>query len=236
MMRDPRLAEHLLAIPARPFLRVVTELRVRARRLAVVGERMRRGAERDDRLARIHVIDEVLHLVIGPLAKAQQHDAKVGAIERLHARLVVLRAGIDRAGFRVDGKQDRAFEAMPLREDLAQLRQPFLRAILLVARDQDDALPFARAVLSFIDDPLRFIGESRSGSEAKSESGDVEEAAEFHGRMGSDGMERWSNGEMEWGKMRAERAAIMFRSWLRRRLSDWPALSRNRVRPFFRNP
>ena len=41
-------------------------------------------------------------------------------------------------------EQDRALEAVPLREDLRELRHRLLGAVLLVAADEDDVLALAR--------------------------------------------------------------------------------------------
>ena len=72
--------------------------------------------------------------------------------------------GIDRAVLRIDGEQDGALEAVALGQDLGQLRQRLLGAVLLVAADQDDVLALARAVAPFVDDPA---AKSESGHQLK---------------------------------------------------------------------
>src|SRR5438034_9634149 len=72
MMADPRLTKHLPAEAAVPVLAVPGVLSVSLVRLEV--ERMRGGAQADDRPARFYVIDDVLHLLVGQVAKTQGDD------------------------------------------------------------------------------------------------------------------------------------------------------------------
>ena len=53
----------------------------------------------------------------------------------------------------VDGEQHGAFEAVALGQDLGELRQRLLGAVLLVAADEDDVLALAGAVAALEDDP-----------------------------------------------------------------------------------
>ena len=109
-------------------------------------EGVRRGPQADDRLARLDVVDDVLHLVVGQVAEAGEDDHQVGRLERLQAGDVVVAVGVDRAVLGIDGEQDGAVEAVVLGQDLGQLRQRLLGAVLLVAADQDDVLALAGAV------------------------------------------------------------------------------------------
>ena len=90
--------------------------------------------------------------------------------------LQVLR--VDRAGGRIDGKQHGTLEAVALGEDLAQLRQGLLGAILLIARNQHDVLSLARAVAALVDDP-RVRSASIQGNEKYHEP---------HGQHGAGGL------------------------------------------------
>ena len=142
---DPRLPEHLMP-----------EAQLIARDLAVVGifrkriirahlEAVRRRAHPDHRAAALQIIIEVPHLLGGKPLKTQEHHRKIRAVERLHARDVLRLARADVAVL-IDVKQHRAFESLMLREDARQRRQRFLRAVLVIAREEDDVLAFAGAV------------------------------------------------------------------------------------------
>ena len=96
----------------------------------------------------------MFHLVIRPVTETQQHDAQVGVIERLEARIVVARVRVDLSCLLIDREQHRALEAVSHRKNFRQHRQPFLRPILLVARDQHDVFAFARPALAFVRDPV----------------------------------------------------------------------------------
>ena len=61
-------------------------------------------------------------------------------------------AGVD-LPLLVDGEEDRALEALPPGQDLGELRDQLLRAILVVGGDQDDVLPLAGPVRALDDDP-----------------------------------------------------------------------------------
>ena len=56
---------------------------------------------------------------------------------------------------RVDGKQHRALEPVLLRENASQLRQRFLRPVLLVAADKHDVFPFTGPSFAFENDAGR---------------------------------------------------------------------------------
>ena len=117
------------------------------------GEGVGGRADADDRLARLDVFDDVPHLLVGQIAEPREDNHQVGRFEGLQAGNVVQVFGVDRAGGRIDGKQHGTLEPVPLGEDLAQLRQGFLGAILLVAGDQHDVLSLARPVVAVEDDP-----------------------------------------------------------------------------------
>ena len=115
---------------------------------------MRAGAQTNDRLAGIDVVDEVLHLRLGQIAEPEQHDAQVRRVERLHAGNVVDGDRIDQAIGRIDGKEDRAFEAMPDREDLGQHRQGLLGTILFIPGQEHDVFALPRASLALVNDAV----------------------------------------------------------------------------------
>ena len=50
---------------------------------------MRGGAEADDRLARLDIVGDVLHLVVGQIAEARGDDHQVGGLECFEAGDVV---------------------------------------------------------------------------------------------------------------------------------------------------
>src|SRR5207253_4759305 len=63
VMVDPGIAQDLPAKAAGPLLAAPIPLGVGALFVARNGKRMRRGAQAEDRLPRIHVVDDVFHLV-----------------------------------------------------------------------------------------------------------------------------------------------------------------------------
>ena len=74
---------------------------------------------------------------------------------------------IDRAVLGIDGEQDGALEAVMLGEDLAELRQRFLGAILLIAADEHDVLALAGTVAAFVDEVRPAAG--KRGDQADSD-------------------------------------------------------------------
>ena len=57
--------------------------------------------------------------------------------------MLSIAVGLDRPVL-ADGEEHGAGEPVVLGQDLGELRQRFLRAVFLVAADQDDVLPLAR--------------------------------------------------------------------------------------------
>src|SRR6478672_7301632 len=117
------------------------------------------GADADDRLAGFEVTDDVLHLLVGQVAKASEDHHQVGRVERFEARNVAdvginltdlcsakawgLAAGGRKLAAIFDGEQNGAFEAVMPGQDLGELRQGFFGAVLFVATDEDDVLAAA---------------------------------------------------------------------------------------------
>ena len=141
VMADPGLAEHLPAEALREALATVipTPAAVGPPLGDVEGVGCR--PHRHDRLARLQEGVDVLHLLVGKVAKPRGDHHQVGRVELLEAGDVVVGVGVDLAGGRVNRKHDGAIEAVVAGEDLRQLRKSLLAAVLLVAADQDDLLP-----------------------------------------------------------------------------------------------
>ena len=83
----------------------------------------------------------MLHLLVGEVAKPGGDHHQIGRFELLEAGDVVVGVGIDQAVGRIDRKHHGAVEAVVAGEDLRQLREGLLTAVLLVATDKDDLLP-----------------------------------------------------------------------------------------------
>ena len=67
----------------------------------------------------------------------------------------LLAFGSIRPVFGSSENRDRAFEPVPPGEDARELRQYLLGAVLLVPRDEDDALALARPLAAGVDERLR---------------------------------------------------------------------------------
>src|SRR5207245_7698822 len=81
---------------------------------------------------------------------------------------VVFDVGVDGAVLGVDGEEDGTFEAVLLGENLAELRQRFFGAILLIAAEEDDVLALSRPVGAVVNDPLLLsAARCRRGEEHK---------------------------------------------------------------------
>ena len=154
VVSDPGLTEHLFSEAARPGFAVPTEFGIGAVRAATVAEGVSAGAQPDERLAGQIRVHEVLHLVIGPMAEPQSHHHHVRRIQCLSPRQASRHFRIDGPVGRVYGEKHRAFEPMPFGENFRQLRQCFLRAVLLVASEQNDVLARTGAGLAFINDKV----------------------------------------------------------------------------------
>ena len=162
----------------------------------VVLESMRAGAQGDDRLARVQVIREVLHLRVGQFAEAQAHDTHVGGVERRHAGNVRQYERVNRAVSRVDGEKHRALEAMAHGQDSGQHRQPFLGAILLVAGEEDDVLALPGSRFALVNDPIRCVGPPGEG-ERQQRHTHAQMSADLHARVLSLALRMTSAVELE---------------------------------------
>ena len=146
VMADPGLAEHLPAEALREALATVipTPAAVGAPFGDVEGVRCR--PHRHHWLACLQKRVDVLHLLVGKVAKPGGDHHQVSIPELLEAGDVVVGVGVDLAGGRVDREHDGAIEAVVAGEDLRQLREGLLAAVLLVAADKNDLLPLSRPV------------------------------------------------------------------------------------------
>ena len=142
----------LAAETAVPRLATPTVLGVRLARLDV--ERVCGRPETDDRPAGLNVPRDVLHLAVRQIAEAGEEHHQVRGLQRLEAGDVVALKRIDGSVAAIDGKQHRALEAVAAGQNLPQLRQRLLRAVLLIAADQHGVLPAAGAVESVVHNPL----------------------------------------------------------------------------------
>ena len=178
---DPGFTENLTAEPAVPFLALPTVAAKRRPRLG--GKGVRGRPQTDDGPARFDVIDDVSHLLIGQLAKTREKDHQIGRPQRFEAGRVVVPVGVDRSVMRIDRKEHRAFETMPLSQNLGQLRQPLFRPVLLVAADEDDVLAVSGARSSLENEPrlLRHCGNSQRHGESKHNTRYGQTLAAHHG-------------------------------------------------------
>src|SRR5205814_9543641 len=78
VMVDPGLTQDLLTEAARPFFAAPIVFGIGTLLVVIVSKRMRAGAQSNDGFAAAQIIHEMLHLLIGQLAKSQRHDAQVG--------------------------------------------------------------------------------------------------------------------------------------------------------------
>ena len=144
---DPRFAQHLPAEAAGELGVVGTVLGVGAVLVPLVVEGVRGRSQADDRLARFDVIDNVLHLLVGQFAEAGEEHQQVGRIEGFQPG-DVLRTGIDQSGLRIDGEEHGAGATVMDGEDLGQLRNQFLAAVLVVGGDEHDVFAHSRPGLA----------------------------------------------------------------------------------------
>ena len=144
VVADPGLAEHVPPESVRHPL----ELRLPA----VVGilpigrdvEGVRRRPHADHGLAGPEVVVDLLHLLVGQIAKPRRDHHQIGLSQGLEPWNVGRVRGCDLAGLRIDRVEHRAREAVVLRQDLRELREGLLAAVFLVAADEHHALALAR--------------------------------------------------------------------------------------------
>jgi hypothetical protein len=105
-----------------------------------------RGPHADHRLAGLEIVVDLLHLLVGQVAEASGDHHQVGLPQGLEAGDVGGGVGADLTRRRIDGVEHGAGEAVVLRQNLRQLREALLAAVLLVAADEHDLLPLPRAL------------------------------------------------------------------------------------------
>ena len=170
VVRDPRLPEDRAAEAARPLLPVVIPGVVRIRGIRRRREGMRRGAQPDDRAARLHVAVDVRHRGVRQRAEARRDHHEIGVRKPFEPGEIRAHVGIDLPRRGIDREEHVAREAVPLGEDPRELRHCFLGAILLVARDQHDGAPDAGPAFSGDGEPrirrrTRRVGETQDGQQ-----------------------------------------------------------------------
>ena len=94
----------------------------------------------------------MLHLLVRQGQIHGEHDHHIGILQNAHSGYVVLHARVNRPVFRVHGEKNRAFEPMPLRQDLGEHRQALFAAILPFAADEDDMFPLPGTSNRFVGD------------------------------------------------------------------------------------
>ena len=143
-------------------------------------ERMRRGAQSDDRTAAIEIRGDVFHLVCREILETQKDDGQIGGREGFEAGRLGI-SGDDGAGLRIDVEQHGAFEALMLGQDACEGGQGFLRAILVIAREKNDVLALARASGALVHEGRLGVnrgGKPQDGKEGGGDSSDVHEKGE----------------------------------------------------------
>jgi len=116
--------------------------------LAPAIEGVGRGADADAGLAGIEEIGDVLGFLRAGLAKAGADDHEIRVFQGGKTAQTFLVVGIDVFALLVPGKDDRAVESVRLGKYLAKHRHRFLRAVFLIASDENDLFALARAVLA----------------------------------------------------------------------------------------
>ena len=153
LRKDPDLARCRIELsPASPAPEAALPLRVApgvvgvgTLGVALVGEGVGGRADADHRAARLDVVDDVLHVLVGELPEPQEEDQHVRRVDGGQPRDVGLVVRVDDAGLWVLGEEHRAAETVTLRQDLRQHRQCLLGAVLLVTGNEDEVLAAALA-------------------------------------------------------------------------------------------
>ncbi len=119
---------------------------------------------------------EFLHHIGFPAAEAEQHDNRVSLVEGPGIGQQHVVTGLDHA-IRPGREQHGAVKAVPLAENLAQHRQSFLAAILVVTGEEHDFLPLTRAILGG-EVQETFGGRKRHGQRQQGEENDANGVSE----------------------------------------------------------
>ncbi len=100
----PGFAQDLLAKAAGPVPVAPIILGVGVLLVPIVLEGMGAGAQGDDRLAGVEVVNEVLHLGLGQLPETQGHETDIGGVEGVEAGDIIKNGWLDDAAGGVDGE------------------------------------------------------------------------------------------------------------------------------------
>ena len=149
VMVDPRLAEHLPAETLRHFFIGLIPAVVRVGPALGKVEGMGRGPHADHRFARFEVVVDLLHLLVGQVAKPCGDHQQIGRSQGLEAGDVGGGVGTDLTRRRIDGVDHAAVEAVVFGENLRQLREALFAAVFLIATDEHDMLRVAGPLLPF---------------------------------------------------------------------------------------
>ena len=155
MVADPLLAEHGPAKPVGPFLLLTLIAVAVVRVCSILGDvkPVRCRPQADHGLASPQIVVDLLHLLVGQVAKPGGDHHQVSLPQGLEPRDIVPLVGADLARGRIDRVEHRAGEAVVLREDLRQLRERLFAAILLIAAHEHYLLALAGPVAPFDDNP-----------------------------------------------------------------------------------
>ncbi len=148
---DPGLAEDPTpeaALPAGPGV-VPAEMGVRA---LLDREGVGGGPDPDDRASALEIVGEMPHLVFREVLEPQSEDQQIGGLQRLEAG-DVRAARLDEAAL-VEREEDVGCEAVSMCQDARQRGQDLLRAVLVVARDEDDLSAHGGSVAALVGDPV----------------------------------------------------------------------------------
>ena len=121
---DPSLTQH--ATTESPLRLAMLPMVILVGRLLAEIECMGRGPQADHRAARLHIVDDVLHLIVRQIAEPGGDNHQVGCVESLESGDVVVLVGVDLTAGGVDREQDRTFETVAVGQNLAELGQALL--------------------------------------------------------------------------------------------------------------
>ena len=169
VMADPHLSQHQPAKAALPglLLSAVAVVVVGICRVGDAGKGVGRRPHADNRLAGLEIGVNMPHLLLRQLAEAGGDHHQIGVAERLKARDIRLLVGIDLPGFGIDRKHYPAVEAMPVGQDLGQLRQGLFAAVFLITADKHHPLALAWPLMALHIKPQIRPGGSRQRHPAK---------------------------------------------------------------------
>lgn len=165
MVIDPLLAQDL---PTKLTILQATEV-------AFAIEGMGRCAKTDHRLASVEEIRHMNGLFRTRLAEARRDDHQIRVIESRQTSQPLLIVRVDVFPLLIPGEHHRAVETVMLTKNLAQHRERLLGAVFLIARDENHALPLARAFLALQDQ-----GIGRPAGQRKKQRGTDYRERSFH--------------------------------------------------------